>query len=79
MLIAQTVNPFQCALLWLDAEDLECGKYKYHQALDIVRQAKESDCWPGFETYAEEDASGVIQIRFPNWIKSELKPQYIPE
>lgn len=79
MLIAQTVIPFQCALLWLDAEDLECGKYKYHQALDIVRQAKESDCWPGFETYAEEDASGVIQIRFPNWIKSELKPQYIPE
>ena len=79
MLIAQTVIPFQCALLWLDAEDLACGKYKYQQAIDIVRQCKETNNWPGFEAYAEEGACGIIQVRFPGWIKSELKPQYIPD
>lgn len=79
MLVAQTVIPFQCALLWLDAEDLEIGKYKYQQAIDIVKQCKDSDSWPGFEAYAEDGACGIIQPRFPAWIKSELKPQYIQE
>lgn len=79
MLVAQTCIPYQCFLLWLDAEDLAIGKYKYQQALDIVRQCKDSGRWPGFETFAEEDASGVIQMRFPSWIRNELKPQYIPE
>ena len=79
MLVAQTVIPYQCFLLWLDAEDLACGKYKYAQAMDIVRQCKEADSWPGFETYAEADASGIIQVRFPAWTRLELKPQYIPE
>ena len=79
MLIAQTVIPYQCALIWLDAEDLACGKYKYQQAIDIVKQCKDSDNWPGFEAYAEDGASGIIQARFPSWIKSELNPQYIPE
>lgn len=79
MLVAQTVIPYQCFLLWLDAEDLACGKYKYQQALDVVSTAKATDSWPGFETFAEEDACGVIKARFPEWIKGELKPQYIPE
>ena len=79
MLVAQTVVPYQCFLLWLDAEDLACGKYAYQQAIDIVRQCKDADSWPGFETYAEDDAHGIIQARFPSWIKNELKPQYIPE
>ena len=79
MLIAQTVIPFQCALIWLDAEDLEIGKYMYQQAMETVRQAKESDCYPGFECYAEEGARGIIQARFPSYIKAELKPQFIPE
>ena len=79
MLVAQTCIPFQCFLLWLSAEDLACGKYKYQQAVDIVKQCKDSDRWPGFETFAEDDAYGIIQARFPGWIKTELKPQYIPQ
>ena len=79
MLVAQTCIPYQCFLLWLDAEDLACGKYKYQQAIDIIRQCKENDSWPGFESFAEDDAHGIIQARFTEWIKSELKPQYIPE
>ena len=79
MLVAQTVIPYQCFLLWLDAEDLACGKYKYQQAIDIVKQCKDNDSWPGFESFAEEGACGIIQAKFPGYIKSELKPQYIPE
>jgi len=79
MLVAQTCIPYQCFLLWLDAEDLACGKYKYQQAIDIVKQCKDSDSWPGFESFAEDDAHGIIQARFPGYIKTELKPQYIPE
>lgn len=78
MLVAQTVIPYQCFLLWLDAEDLACGQYKYNQAIDIVKQCKDADSWPGFETFAEDDAYGIIQTKFPAWIKMELKPQYIP-
>ena len=78
MLVAQTCIPYQCALIWLDAEDLAIGKYKYNQAIDIVKQCKDTDNWPGFEAYAEEGASGIIQARFPAYIRSELKPQYIP-
>lgn len=79
MLVAQTCIPYQCFLLWLDAEDLACGKYKYRQAMDIVSRSKATDSWPGFETYAEEDASGIIQAKFPAWTRMELKPQCIPE
>ena len=79
MLVAQTVIPYQCALLWLDAEDLEIGKYKYAQALDVVKECRRTKNWPGFESYAEEGSHGIIQTRFPGWIKEELKPQYIPE
>jgi len=28
---------------------------------------------------AEEGAHGILQIRFPEWIKYELEPQYIPQ
>lgn len=79
MLVAQTVIPYQCFLLWFDAEDLSCGKYLYNQAIDIVKQCKDNNSWPGFESFAEEDAHGIIQAKFPAYIKSELKPQYIPQ
>lgn len=78
MLVAQTVIPFQCALVWLDAEDLEIGKYKYQQAIDVVAECKRTRRWPGFESYAE-DGTGIIQARFPSWIRAELKPQYIEQ
>jgi len=79
MLVAQTVIPYQCFLLWLDAEDLAVGKYKYQQAIDIVKACRDSNSWPGFESFAEDDAHGIIKARFPGYIKAELKPQYIPD
>ncbi len=72
MLVAQTVIPYQCALLWLDPEDLETGKRKYRRALETVRKAREADFWPGFECYAEPDSEGIVRARFPSYIRAEL-------
>ena len=79
MIMAQTVIPYQVAVFYWDAEDLEIGKYKYQQALDIVKQCMDTDSWPGFDAKAEAGAYGIIQCKLPDYIKSELLPQYLPE
>ena len=77
MLVCQTVIPFQCFLLWLDPEDLQIGKYKYRLALDVVKQAKDTKRYPGFECYAEDGSYGLITARFPDYIKNEVNPQNV--
>lgn len=79
MVMAQTVLPFQVAVFYWDAEDLQVGKYKYAQALDIVKQCRAADTWPGFDAKAEEGAHGIIQCKLPDYIKAELLPQYLSE
>ncbi len=78
MLMIQNVIPFQMALLFWDAEDLQIGKYKYTQALDIVKACRDANSWPGFDALAEEGAFGIIQTKLPDYIKAEVKPQYLP-
>lgn len=79
MIMAQTVLPYQVAVLYWDAEDLEIGKYKYAQALDIVSQCQAANHWPGFDAKAEAGAYGIIQCKLPTYIRAELLPQYLPE
>lgn len=79
MIMAQTVIPYQVAVLYWDAEDLQIGKYKYAQALDIVAQCRAANHWPGFDAKAEAGAFGIIQAKLPGYIRSELLPQYLPE
>lgn len=79
MIMAQTVMPYQVAAFYWDAEDLEIGKYKYQQAMDIVKQCMDANSWPGFDAKAESGAYGIIQCKLPDYIKSELLPQYLPE
>lgn len=79
MVMAQTVIPYQVAVFYWDAEDLEVGKYKYQQAMDIVKQCRDANSWPGFDAKAEAGAYGIIQCKLPEYIKSELLPQYLPE
>lgn len=79
MIMAQTVMPYQVAAIYWDAEDLQIGKYKYRQALDIVKQCTDADSWPGFDSKAESGSYGIIQGKLPDYIKSELLPQYLPE
>lgn len=77
MVMLQTVIPFQIAVFYWDAEDLEVGKYKYRQALDIVRECEQKRSYTGFECKAEQGCSGIIQMKLPDWIKRELPPMYI--
>lgn len=79
MIMAQTVIPFQIAVFYWNAEDLQIGKYKYAQALDIVKQCRDADAWPGFDAKAEEGAHGIIQCKLPDYIKAELLPQYLEQ
>ncbi len=79
MIMAQTVIPYQVAVLYWDAEDLQIGKYKYAQALDIVAQCRAANHWPGFDAKAEAGAFGIIQAKLPGYIRSELLPQYLPD
>lgn len=79
MIMAQTVMPYQVAVLYWDAEDLAIGKYKYAQALDIVAQCRAANHWPGFDAKAEAGSYGIIQAKLPSYIRAELLPQYLPE
>ena len=79
MLMIQSVIPFQMALLFWDSEDLQIGKYKYAQALDVVKTCRDTNTWAGFDALAEEGAFGIIQAKLPDYIKAELKPQYISQ
>lgn len=75
MLMVQNVAPFQMALIYWDAEDLQIGKYKYAQALDVVKSCRESGQWAGFDAFAEDGNFGIIKGKLPDWIKYELTPQ----
>lgn len=77
MLMIQSVAPYQMALIFWDAEDLQVGKYKYAQAMDIVKQCRDAKRWDGFDALAEEGAFGIIQGKLPSYIKTELLPQYV--
>lgn len=79
MLMIQNVAPFQMALIFWDAEDLQIGKYKYAQAMDIVKHCRDAKRWDGFDALAEAGAFGIIQGKLPSYIKNELSPQYVAQ
>lgn len=79
MVVLQTVQPWQVFVLWWSPEDLEAGKYKYHQALEIVAECKEKKHFPGFDARAEEGAHGIIQFELPAYSRLALPEQYIEE
>lgn len=77
MLMVQNVAPFQVALLYWDAEDLQVGKYKYQHALSIVSECRKTKYFPGFDALAGEGCFGIIQAKLPDYIKKELPPQCV--
>lgn len=79
MIMAQTVIPFQIALFYWSAEDLQVGKYKYRQAIDTVAECATNRSYPGFEVNAAEGSLGMIEMKLPDWIKREIAPKYIEE
>lgn len=74
MIVVQTVPPFAVAALVWNGEDLEIGKYKYHQSLLTVCDCIESGKYPGFDAYAEQGNMGFIDMKQPTWNAKELFP-----
>ena len=74
MRMVQTVPPFGVAALVWNAEDLEIGKYKYRQALQIVADCEASRKYPGYDIHAESGNLGFIDMKHPEWNAKELYP-----
>lgn len=79
MIVVQTAPPFAVAALVWNGEDLEIGKYKYHQSLLTVSDCLESGKYPGFDAYAEQGNMGLIDMKQPVWNAKELFPTDINE
>lgn len=79
MIMVQTVPPFGVAALVWNAEDLEIGKYKYRQALQIVSDCEMSGKYPGFDIHAEAGNLGLIDMKQPEWNAKELFPTDIED
>ena len=79
MIILQTVEPFDVAVLFWSPDDLANGKYKYHYALSIVKDCFEKKWFPGYDANAEEGARGIIDMQLPEWSKKMLHPVAIDD
>lgn len=73
-IMVQTLPPFGVAALVWNGEDIEIGKYKYHQALQTVSDCLESGKYPGYDAYAEVGNRGLIAMKQPEWNAKELHP-----
>lgn len=73
-IMVQTIPPYGVAALVWDGEDIEIGKYKYHQALQTVSDCLETGKYPGYDAYAEAGNRGLIAMKQPEWNTKELRP-----
>lgn len=74
MIMLQTVEPYDVAVLFWAPDDLANGKYKYHYALSIVKDCFEKKWFPGYDAKAEEGARGIIDMQLPEWSRKMLHP-----
>lgn len=74
MIVLQTVAPYLPAVFIWDPEDLANGKYKYHYALDTVKDCIGTGLYPGFESLAESGNYGIINMKQPDWATKLLHP-----
>ena len=72
MLMAQSVEPYQVALLFWSAEDLEVGKMKYRKALDTVERCRVNNQWRGFDADEPIENLGLIRAKLPSYIRNEI-------
>lgn len=73
-IMVQTCAPYAIAALVWGGEDIEVGKYKYRQALNIAKECEDKGKYPGYEAFAESGNFGLIDFSLPNWYKQELSP-----
>lgn len=74
MIMLQTVEPYDVAVLWWDSDDIELGKYKYRNAIMTVQECFEQNWFPGFDAMAESGSHGIIDMKLPEWSEKDLHP-----
>lgn len=74
MIMLQTVAPYDVAVLWWSADDIQLGKYKYENAIMTVQECFEKGWFPGFDGMAESGSHGIIDMKLPEWSEKELHP-----
>lgn len=79
MIMLQTVEPYDVAVLFWSPDDLANGKYKYHYALSIVKDCFDKNWFPGYDAKAEEGARGIIDMQLPEWSQKMLHPVAIDD
>lgn len=79
MIMLQTVEPYDVAVLFWSPDDLANGKYKYHYALSIVKDCLVKNWFPGYDAKAEEGSHGIIDMQLPDWSKKMLHPVAIDD
>ncbi|MFR2069315.1 MAG: PD-(D/E)XK nuclease-like domain-containing protein [Bacteroides nordii] len=79
MIMLQTVEPYDVAVLFWAPDDLATGKYKYHYALSIVKDCFDKKFFPGYDANAEEGARGIIDMQLPEWSQKLLHPVAIDD
>lgn len=79
MIMLQTVEPYDVAVLFWSPDDLANGKYKYHYALSIVKDCFNKKWFPGYDAKAEEGARGIIDMQLPEWSQKMLHPVAIDD
>ncbi len=80
MIMLQTIPPYQPAVLFWSADDLQNGKYKYHQAMSIVKECFDKKSFQiGFDAKAPEGQCGIIDFELPEWSRREIYPTAIDD
>lgn len=79
MIMLQTVEPYDIAVLFWAPDDLANGKYKYHYALSIVKDCFDKKWFPGYDAKGEEGARGIIDMQLPDWSRKLLHPVAIDD
>lgn len=79
MIMLQTVEPYDVAVLFWSPDDLANGKYKYRYALSIVKDCFDNKWFPGYDAKAEEGSRGIIDMQLPDWSKKMLHPVAIDD
>ena len=74
MIMLQTVAPFGIAVLVWSAEDIEMGKYKFRSGLQIAKESIEKNIFKGYESFADDNNRGMIDMQLPQWNNKELLP-----
>lgn len=74
MIMLQTVAPYHIAVLVWTPEDIEMGKYKFHNALTNAKQIVEKGSAQGLEVHAQENSFGLIEMSLPGWNQKEQLP-----